>query len=477
MNHSYRQWMARFVLAGLLLTASLPAAQAAKVSTLRGGVTPSRARVVMDLDTPLSYTSRVTGNQLIIDLKARADRTEMVRLRDPRIQKAYLEPQGKNSRLVVVFRKNVPVYKIFLLKNPQRLVVDFPRSGSTSGGKSGPAAGRSQWLGKGLTYRESTVDLGAGRVKTYLLTLAPNSDFRLDFIPGYGRTIQKGTLSMIQKRSGTVALVNASYFDSDIWVVGNLKIQDKWLGMETTPRTGLVLPAGGVPSIQPGLSYHGTVTRPDGRSYSIGGVDRMRLADELILYNDGYDDTTDTNAYGTEVRLEDGVVREIRKGAGGMPLTAGSTVLSGNGAAAAFLNGLRKGDKVSLTQTLGNPEADQAASVGSAGPQLVRDGQVQVTSSAEEIAPDIAQGRAPRTGVGIKKDGTVLILVADGRSRSSAGMTLAEMARYFVQLGADRAMNFDGGGSSEMVVNGKIMNDPSDGSERPIRVALGVFRK
>ena len=132
---------------------------------------------------------------------------------------------------------------------------------------------------------------------------------------------------------------------------------------------------------------------------------------------------------------------------------------------------------MSLTQTLGNPEADQAASVGSAGPQLVRDGQVQVTSSAEEIAPDIAQGRAPRTGVGIKKDGTVLILVADGRSRSSAGMTLAEMARYFVQLGADRAMNFDGGGSSEMVVNGKIMNDPSDGSERPIRVALGVFRK
>lgn len=72
-------------------------------------------------------------------------------------------------------------------------------------------------------------------MKTYLLTLAPSSDFRLDFIPGYGKTIQRGTLSMIQKRSGAVALVNASYFDSDIWVVGNLKIQDKWLGMESTP--------------------------------------------------------------------------------------------------------------------------------------------------------------------------------------------------------------------------------------------------
>lgn len=477
MNHSYRQWMARILLAGVLLTASLPTAQAARVSALRGGVTPNRARVVMNLDSPLSYTARVTGNQLIVDLKGKADRTEMVRLRDPRIQKAYLEPQGKNSRLVVVFRKTVPVYKIFLLKNSQRLVVDFPRSGTSTGTAGKPAAGSSQWLGKGLTYRESTVNLGAGRVKTYLLTLAPSSDFRLDFIPGYGKTIQRGTLSMIQKRSGAVALVNASYFDSDIWVVGNLKIQNKWLGMESTPRTGLVIPRTGTPSIQPGLSYTGTVTRPDGKSFAIGGLNRMRLQNELILYNDGYDDTTDTNAYGTEVLLNGGIVRDIRKGAGSMALAPGTTVLSGNGSAAAFLNGLRTGDKVTVTQTLGNQAADSAASVGSAGPQLVRDGRVQVTSEEEEIADDIAQGRAPRTGVGIKKDGTVLIVVADGRSDSSVGMTLTEFGRYFVQLGADRAMNFDGGGSSEMVVNGKIMNDPSDGSERPVRVALGVFRK
>ena len=50
MNHSGRQWIVRFFLAGLLLSASLPAVQAAKVGSLRGGVTPQRARVVMDLD-------------------------------------------------------------------------------------------------------------------------------------------------------------------------------------------------------------------------------------------------------------------------------------------------------------------------------------------------------------------------------------------------------------------------------------------
>ncbi|WP_337383445.1 phosphodiester glycosidase family protein [Acidaminococcus timonensis] len=475
LQQSYRKWISRFLLAGMLVTAGLPVAQAARVSQLRGGVNPNRARVVMNLDEPVGYTSRVVGNQLIITLKGKTDRTQMVRLRDPRIQKATLEPSGSGSRLVVVFRRTVPAYKVFLLKNPQRLVVDFPRSGSGKSTVEKPS-GSSQWLGKGLTYKAARVDYGAGQVKTYTLTLVPSSEFRLDFIPGYGRTIQKGTLTMIQKRSGAVALVNASYFDSDIWVVGNLKIQGKWLGMETTPRTGLVIPKIGTPSIQPGLSYSGTVTRPDGKSFAITGVDRMRLENELILFNDGYDDTTDTNRYGTEVKLVNGVVSDISR-AGSMPLTAGSTVLSGNGTAAAFLNGLRRGDRVILRQTLGNPVADSAASVGSAGPQLVRDGQVAVTSGEEEIAPDIADGRAPRTGVGIKKDGTVLIVVADGRSDDSAGFTLDEFARYFVSLGADRAMNFDGGGSSEMVVNGRIMNDPSDGSERPVRVALGVFRK
>ena len=113
--------------------------------------------------------------------------------------------------------------------------------------------------------------------------------------------------------------------------------------------------------------------------------------------------------------------------------------------------------------------------MGTAGPLLVYDGLVNVTASLEEIPSDIADGRAPRTAVGIKKDGTILVVVADGRSSRSAGMTLPELARYLIQLGADRAMNFDGGGSSEMVVKWSVKNRPSDGAERPVRVALGLF--
>jgi len=45
------------------------------------------------------------------------------------------------------------------------------------------------------------------------------------------------------------------------------------------------------------------------------------------------------------------------------------------------------------------------------------------------------------------------------------------------RFGAVSAVNFDGGGSSEMVLDGKIMNRPSDGGERPVSIGLGIFRK
>ena len=468
------RWALRLVLAGLCTGLFLPVAQAARIRDLRGGVKPGRARIVVSTDEPVGYRASIVDKQLILTLKGSVDRTRQVYVRDARIKKAYIEPEERRSRLVILFRKGVPAYKVFSLKNPDRLVVDFPKSGDEDASRQKKDS--RQWLGKGLTYSRATVNLGGGPVRTYTLTLTPNSEFRLTFIPGYGKTIQKGVLTKIGERSGASALVNASYFDSDIWVVGNLKINHKWLGMESTPRTGLVIDQAGKVSIQPALSYSGTLTRPDGKTFPVGGINRMRLAGEIIQYNDGYDDSTGTNQYGTEVRVTNGRVTEIRNG-GNMPLYRGSTVFSGNGAGAAFLRRLKKGDTLRLTQTLGNAIADAAPTVGSAGPQLVYDGRVAVTSQQEEIASDIAWGRAPRTAVGVKKDGTVLIVVADGRSDYSAGMSLEELARFFLRLGADRAMNFDGGGSSEMVVNGRVMNDPSDGDERPVRVALGVIRK
>ena len=67
--------------------------------------------------------------------------------------------------------------------------------------------------------------------------------------------------------------------------------------------------------------------------------------------------------------------------------------------------------------------------------------------------------------------------MVDGRSATSSGLTLEELAQYLVKLGAESAVNFDGGGSSEMVINGRIVNKPSDGRERYVSIGLGLFTK
>ena len=69
----------------------------------------------------------------------------------------------------------------------------------------------------------------------------------------------------------------------------------------------------------------------------------------------------------------------------------------------------------------------------------------------------------------------MLVLVVDGRNSASSGLTLEELAQYFLRLGARDAVNFDGGGSSVMVVNKSIVNKPSDGRERAVSIGAGLF--
>lgn len=60
-----------------------------------------------------------------------------------------------------------------------------------------------------------------------------------------------------------------------------------------------------------------------------------------------------------------------------------------------------------LTQSLGSSIADAATTVVSGGPLLVENGRVNVRTAEEQMAPDIARGRAPRTAIGLKQDGTL----------------------------------------------------------------------
>ncbi len=104
-------------------------------------------------------------------------------------------------------------------------------------------------------------------------------------------------------------------------------------------------------------------------------------------------------------------------------------------------------------------------------PILVAAGQVD---TAGLDAFEAANLRQPRTAVGVSRDGRTFVLaVVDGRQGHSVGFTLYQLARLLVELGAHRAINLDGGGSSAMVVSreGGLVTSPARG--RWVR-ALGL---
>ena len=90
-----------------------------------------------------------------------------------------------------------------------------------------------------------------------------------------------------------------------------------------------------------------------------------------------------------------------------------------------------------------------------------------------------ASVRHPRTAVGLKKDGTLVILVADGRREAALGFTGPEMSEIFIHEGVVDAINLDGGGSTTLYIEaeGGVQNRPSDGHERVVVNQLGFKRK
>ncbi len=88
------------------------------------------------------------------------------------------------------------------------------------------------------------------------------------------------------------------------------------------------------------------------------------------------------------------------------------------------------------------------------GPFLIMNGE------KAEMKGDGGWGYAPRTAIAQRKDGVVLFAVSDGRGKGSPGLSMVQLADFLYQYGAYNAANLDGGGSSMLVVDNKLINDP-----------------
>lgn len=103
---------------------------------------------------------------------------------------------------------------------------------------------------------------------------------------------------------------------------------------------------------------------------------------------------------------------------------------------------------------------DGAKETWSFGPALLADGEIQV-SQTEEVGR--AKASNPRTAIGIIDDLHYVLVVSDGRTNESEGLSLYELASFLQSIGVKDAYNLDGGGSSTMVFQGTLVNNPTTG--------------
>ncbi|MCJ8014636.1 phosphodiester glycosidase family protein [Paenibacillus sp. KQZ6P-2] len=223
-----------------------------------------------------------------------------------------------------------------------------------------------------------------------------------------------------------------------------------------------------------------------GKTSELSSINRTRGTNDLVLYTPDFDVSTMTNDLGDEVVL-DVVQGEVKSGQtlqlkverihndkGNTSIDQGKVVLSASGNQRNVLSGLKVGDDVTLSLNLEGAWSDVTMAIGGST-LLVKDGVAQ---------PNGDPAAHPRTAVGTKADGSVVLLEIDGRQPGfSEGVTLAELGQIMQDMGVVNAINLDGGGSSTFIARmpgeteRKLMNSPSDGGERKTANGLMLVNK
>jgi len=294
------------------------------------------------------------------------------------------------------------------------------------------------------------------------------------------------------QRAGAVAAVNAGFFNvSNGEPVGLLKVAGV-LVSDTPVTKGAI----GIWSPETGrteLVFDQISARVDLRIgegaevvvMGVDGVDTTRARGKLMLYTPKYHDHTDTAGNGVEwvLRGEPLKVVAVRTDQGSTPIPTDGFVLSYGGLELPEeLKRLLPDTVVALDTHWTTVNGLEPARLDTAehvvnGAGLLRVRGRQVTSwEIERLSgPNFVETRHPRTIIGVDRRGDIWLAVVDGRQALSAGMAFSDLQRLADRLQLTDALNLDGGGSTTMVVQGKVVNRPSDAKgPRAVSDAIGV---
>lgn len=348
--------------------------------------------------------------------------------------------------------------------------------------------GAASQIAPGVTYYtlDAPAHLGADApISARLLEIRPR-DVRLDLELGRNGKQGRDTVPSMAARRGAIAAVNAGFFGTNGDPAGIFKIDGLLVSDTARPRGAVAFASpDGAPLLFDRVTARARVRA--GRTSVPAGVDTARGPRSVVVYTPRYGAVTRTSGEGTEWTLSGQPLRvtAITKSAPS-PIPAGGFVISASGAIPPALARLEIRDRVDITFTyapaLGTPPAAWRRAddiVGGAGLLLWRGREVRDWKEEQLGAAGFVDARHPRTLIGRDREGDVWLVVVDGRQPGhSVGMSLPELTAMARTLGLVDALNLDGGGSTTMVVNGAVVNRPSDPTgPRPVSDAIVVLKR
>ncbi len=348
-----------------------------------------------------------------------------------------------------------------------------------------PAAAQATQLFPGATYERSVQFTPHGPVAIHVVRgPRPVGLYRLRPVLSNESIVSRETVSSMQKRLATQATsvgVNGDYFAPSDGRPSGIFLRD---GVLATPPNATRSSAGitldGLLDVRR-VSFRGT-WRGTGQRRALNFLNKAPGTNGIALFTADWGTATPRISGAVFATLGSFPpatpntdlavpVTSVVPGSSA-PIVPGTAVLVARGNAATRLQAEAQVGTVVTLRLILQPDWSVVSDAIGGGPVLVRDG-APVYRANEAFTTSQLAPRGPRTAVGQRADGGIVLITTDGRQPGlSVGMTNFELAQALVRYGAVRGMALDGGGSSTIAFEGTVLNSPSDGSERAVSTAL-----
>lgn len=279
----------------------------------------------------------------------------------------------------------------------------------------------------------------------------------------------RATIRTIASRNNSIAAVNGTYFKPQNGVpLGTLMIDKK---VYTGPIHNRVAMGIGKNEFKMAQVQFNSTLKAGRQSLKIDNINQPRmLSTYTLLYTRDWGLTSPTPPkYGVNIAIQNNKITAISYGSTAIP--ENGYVISGP---KAKLEPFFMAKKIELDIKM-VPQWENIDHIISGGPYLIKDGEVFIDVTAQKLGA--ITGKNPRTAIGYTAHNEFIMVTVDGREHASVGMTLGELARMMKGFGCINAMNLDGGGSTVMYVQGKVVNNPAQKGGIPISNALTISER